>query len=90
MTWLETVERAFVNLGGSAVYSDLFREIGRLRGRALTKNQKSNVCLTIQCRSSESRMNERRKRRPYVFYSVGGLGSGHWGLLGKKGKSKRR
>ena len=48
MPMLELVERAFVNLGGDAVYADLYKEIGRLRGRGLTKTQKGHVRVVVQ------------------------------------------
>jgi hypothetical protein len=88
MTYLDDIERAFINLGGDAPYDDLYREVGRIRGRALTEVQKGNVRLTIQRHSKDSEMDERRKRPPYIFRSIGGLGSGHWGVRTKGGSER--
>jgi hypothetical protein len=84
MTWLETTEQAFANLGGEALYADLFPEIERLSGHVLSRNQKCIVYGTVESHSEDSCLAEKYKQHPIVFYSVGGLGSGHWGLISRR------
>lgn len=84
MELVDTIEMAMLNLGGDALYEDLYREIGRIRGHGLTENQEGHVRYVIQKHSEDSQMNPNRKRTP-LFYSVGGLGSGHWGLIRMRG-----
>jgi hypothetical protein len=82
MPLVDTIELAMANLGGDAPYSTLYKEVGRLRRRELTENEEAHVRLVIQTHSVESEVDARRKQAP-LFFSVGGLGSGHWGLLRK-------
>ena len=54
MAWLDFVECSFVNLGGVAGYPDLYPEIGRLKGRSLSRVNKA----TFAKRSNESRLTQ--------------------------------
>lgn len=77
MTWLEYIIQAFENLGGIATYSQLYKEIKKIRENNLCNNWKAVIRATIERHSSDSStFNGKRD----IFYSVDGLGKGLWGL----------
>ncbi len=80
MTQLEIVVIAFKNLGGKAMYSDIYAEYERIIGRTLTYGQRAGIRKTIESHSSDSRV---FKGRDDIFYSVLGIGNGMWGLREK-------
>jgi hypothetical protein len=78
MQWIDYVVQAMENLGGEAAYSELYAEIGHLKGGNLTKSWKATVRNTVECYSSDS--DNWTSSRKDLFYSVGGKGSGRWAL----------
>lgn len=76
MTWVDYIIKAFRNLGGEAGYDDLYAELGRLKGRLLTKTQQATVRKEIERKSSDS---DNYDKTEDLFYSCG-KGSGRWGL----------
>src|SRR4051812_40015672 len=79
--WLDDIVTAFCNLGGTAKYADLYAEIERIRPGPLPSNWRSTVRERIERHSSDSRAGLQAGEAD-LFYSVGGIGSGHWGLRG--------
>ena len=77
MTVLENIVQALKNLGGSAYYSDIYKEYERISGVSLTAGRKAGIRKCIEDHSSDS-LNF--KNKDDIFYSVDGLGSGYWGL----------
>jgi hypothetical protein len=80
-TWLDDILTAFGNLGGTARYRDLYDEIERIRTAPLAANWQATVRERIERHSSESTAGKHAEA-PDLFYSVGGIRSGHWGLRG--------
>jgi hypothetical protein len=76
--WRARIIEAFQNLGGDAKYRALYAELGKQRAKPLTPNERAGVRREIENHSSCS-MNW-RPWRPDLFFSLAGLGSGHWGL----------
>jgi hypothetical protein len=74
--WLEDIVTAPENLGGSASYRELYEEVRRLRGNDLPMSWQETIRRTIQDHSSDSE----GFRGNDIFHSIGGLGSGTWGL----------
>jgi len=64
------------NLGGSAMYKDLYDEVYRIRGGDVPRTFEDVIRRTIQTHSSDSN----GFGGPDLFRSVDGLGGGHWGL----------
>lgn len=77
-TWLEDVIEYVRELGGSAHYSDLYAHIEANPHRHLPKEWQAIVRRTIEEHSSDSDAWDRR--RPDLFRSVDGKGSGRWAL----------
>ena len=77
MTWSDLIERAFLNLGGESGYPVLYSEVGRLKGRQLSRIDKATVRKEIERKSSDSDIWQGKED---LFRSVGGKGSGIWGL----------
>ncbi len=75
--WLDDINVAMNNLGGSASLQELYLELERILIVAkLTDSWKSTVRNTIECHSSDS---DNFKGND-IFYSVNGKGNGVWGL----------
>ena len=77
MTVYETIVQALKNLGGTAYYSDIYIEYERISNAPLTAGKKAGIRKCIEDNSSDS---SNYKGKNDTFYSVDGLGSGHWGL----------
>lgn len=75
-SWVQDIVQAMTNLGGSARYKDLYDEVYRIRGGQVPKSFVNVVRRTIQNHSSDSD----GFRGVNLFYSVEGIGEGHWGL----------
>jgi hypothetical protein len=75
-SWVQDIVSAFENLGGTARYNELYEEVSRLRGGELPSSWQAIIRQTIETHSSHSR----NFKGNDLFYSVGGIGSGHWGL----------
>ena len=77
-TWLDWIVEAMRQLGGSAAYEDLYHQIQLIHTGPLSKEWKASVRKTIENNSSDS--DNFREGNQDVFKSVGGKGSGYWGL----------
>jgi hypothetical protein len=77
--WIQDIVSAFENLGGTAHYGDLYEEVSRIRTSELPRSWQAIIRQSVESHSSHSR----NFRGNDLFYSVGGLGSGHWGLRGR-------
>lgn len=77
-TWLEWIVEAMTALGGSALYEDLYYRISIIHPGPLTRQWKATVRRTIECHSSDSDNFKENNRD--IFRSLGGKGSGYWGL----------
>jgi hypothetical protein len=75
-SWVQDIVIALENLGGSARYSELYEEVSSIKDGALPRSWQAIVRQSIESHSSDSRV----FRGHDLFYSVGGIGSGHWGL----------
>lgn len=82
--WKDDIIQALNELGGQAVYADLYPVIERIRinsGHKLTDKWKQTVQGTIEENSPDSL--KFKEGREAVFYSVSGLGKGTWALFQK-------
>lgn len=82
-SWLEVIQKALEELGGHAKYADLYDKIEemQLRDFSKIKSIKQPVQGTIQSYSSDSTVFKYKGDKDKdIFYSVNGIGSGHWGL----------
>jgi len=77
-SWREWIVAAFRELGGSATYEQLYERIRLIRPGPFTSEWKATVRRTIETYSSDSE--NYSPGNPDLFSSIGGLGSGHWGL----------
>ena len=77
MTQVEYIVQTMRNLGGTATYSQLYKEYEIVSGIVLTPGKKAGIRKSIEDRSSDS-LNFKGKND--LFYSVHGIGSGAWGL----------
>ena len=78
MRWVDYIKSALENLGGWATYDDLYAELKRIRQDNFTQSWKATVRNSVESNSSDSE--NWSPKRPDLFYSVNGLGSGVWGL----------
>jgi hypothetical protein len=77
--WLDDILRAFSILGGKAFYKELYREIGKIRGHPLSSDEKADIRKEIERHSSDSKIWQKaKKKRPDLFYSLGGIRRGYW------------
>lgn len=83
-TWLEDIVTALTNLGGKARYRELYPEIRRIRSAAYPLRGDETIRRTIEEHSSDS---EYFAGRGDIFYSVDGIGKGHWGLRALLGQA---
>lgn len=77
--WLDEIQAAMTDLGGDASYSDLNQRIQERNNIDLSsrKDWRAQVRGTIERFSSDSKVFAGKSD---IFYSVGGIRSGHWGL----------
>jgi hypothetical protein len=75
-SWVQDIVSAFENLGGKAKYRELYEEVSRIRGNSLPQSWQAIIRQSVESHSSDSR----NFKGNDLFYSVGGIGSGHWGL----------
>jgi hypothetical protein len=75
-SWVQDIISAFENLGGTARYRELYEEVSRIRGGELPESWQAIIRQSVESHSSHSR----NFKGNDLFYSVGGIGSGHWGL----------
>lgn len=79
-TWIDSIVEAFQALGGDSDYDSLYNTVRIIRenkGLSVTNKYKNTIRRAIQEYSSDS---DSFKHRANIFVSVGGKGSGHWGL----------
>lgn len=82
-SWLDSVKKAFANLGGEAKYKDLYREVKKIRlsqNLILTSEWRASVRATIENYSEDS-ANFCGKN---IFQK---LGYGYWGIIDSKDKN---
>lgn len=80
MEWWRSVETALSNLGGSASLKRIYDEVRTVRERqndTLPRSFEAIVRRELEYNSSDS---TNWKQRRNLFYSVDGIGAGHWGL----------
>lgn len=77
MTYKETIMKAIGILGGHAYLSDIYTTFLNIYEGDLPKSWKANIRAIIEDNSSDS---IRYKGSEDLFYSVDGVGKGHWGL----------
>jgi hypothetical protein len=75
-TWLEDVLSAIDARGGTATLSQIYEEVAKVRS-TMPRTFKKTIQRTIHTYSSDS---ESWNKRADLFYSVGGIRNGMWGL----------
>jgi len=83
--WIEEIVKAIEELGGEANYPEIYGWFEKNTERELPPSWKAIIRRNIEENSSDSTAFLGKNN---LFYSVGGLGSGKWGLK-KKSISKR-
>lgn len=79
-SWVNDIIEALNILGGDAKYNDIYQKTEKIRiskNRSHPPSIKATIRRTVEDHSSESA----NFRGVDVFYSIAGLGKGHWGLL---------
>lgn len=77
MAWKDEIVEALKALGGKAKYEDIYAYIEKNTARELTAQWKASVRNAMETYSSDS-YNFNNKED--LFFSVGGIGNGVWGL----------
>lgn len=77
MTYKEKVIESLKELGGHAYLNDIYKVFERISGEELPESYKAIVRATLEKSSSDSTVFDRKDD---LFYSVDGIGNGHWGL----------
>lgn len=77
MAWKDEIVEALKALGGKARYEDIYAYIEKNTSRELTPQWKASVRNAMETFSSDS-YNFNNKED--LFFSVGGIGNGNWGL----------
>lgn len=77
-TWLEDIRQVFEAVGGEVHYSELYEELGRIRGRRLSRTDQATVRKEVERFSSDSK--NWKEGRPDLFRSTRGKGNGFWSL----------
>jgi len=77
-TWRQDIIAVMEELGGDASNADIYAQLALRRRRPLSEEDKVAVRTAIRSHSSDS--DTWTSKRPDLFYSVGGKGSGRWGL----------
>lgn len=79
-TRLDQIIESMRSRGGEASLDQIYRDVELQDDKALTSGQQGGIRKEIEKHSSDSDNWERYGRQEDLFYSVGGLGSGVWGL----------
>jgi hypothetical protein len=74
-TWLEDVIKTYKQLGGTAHYSSVYKEIENIRS-SLPNSYQAIIRRIVESHSSDSEVYNGND----IFYSVEGIGNGVWGL----------
>lgn len=77
MSWKDEIIKGLQALGGQSNYQDLYAYIEKHTSMSLTKEWKASVRNAMETFSSDSKNYNGTED---LFYSVGGIGSGVWGL----------
>lgn len=77
MTYKEAIIEALKQLNGHAYLRDIYQKFIEIYDGTLAQNWEANIRATIEDNSSSSK---RYKHADDLFYSVEGMGNGHWGL----------
>ena len=77
-TWRQDIIAVMEELGGDGSNADIYARLELRRRRPLSEEDKAAVRREIRAHSSDS--DTWTGKRPDLFYSVGGKGSGRWGL----------
>lgn len=77
MTYKEAIIEALKQLNGHAYLKDIYQKFIEIYDGTFAQNWKANIRATIEDNSSSSK---RYKHADDLFYSVEGMGNGHWGL----------
>lgn len=78
MTYKEKIIEALKQLGGHAYLSDIYEAFEKLSGDiTLPSSYKAIIRSMLERNSSDSTVFDGKEN---LFYSVDGIGSGHWGL----------
>lgn len=77
-TWCDWIVQALTDLGGEATYDSLYQRLKEIRPGPFSPEWKATVRGTVECFSSDS--DNYISTYPDLFRSVGGIGSGRWGL----------
>ena len=75
-TWLEDVEKALENIGGTGKLSDIYQEVRNIRPKPHIASFEDTIRGCLERHSSDSQAFEGND----VFFSVEGIGFGVWGL----------
>ena len=76
MTYIEAVVKALQQLNGHAYLKDIYNNFPNIYDKPLGENWKAVIRATLEINSSDSDAFKGKD----LFYSVEGLGNGHWGL----------
>ena len=83
MTYKEAVIKALQQLNGHAYLKDIYSNVANIYDKPLGKNWKAVIRATLEINSSDSDAFNGED----LFYSVEGLGNGHWGLRNFESKT---
>lgn len=79
MTYKEKVILVLKNLGGHAYLNDIYQEFKKIsKGETLAETYQASIRATLERNSKDS---EAYDHKHNLFYSVDGIGNGHWGLI---------
>lgn len=76
--WLDWIVEAMRELDGKAYYPDLYKQIEKNHPGPLSREWKATVRRTVETYSSDS--DNYKESNKDIFKSIGGKGSGYWGL----------
>ena len=77
MTYKEKVIESLKELGGHAYLNDIYKVFEKISDEELPESYKAIVRATLEKNSSDSTVFDGKDD---LFYSVDGIGNGHWGL----------
>ncbi len=77
MTYKEKVIESLKELGGHAYLNDIYEVFEKISDEELPESYKAIVRATLEKNSSDSTVFDGKDD---LFYSVDGIGNGHWGL----------
>jgi len=78
MNYTEAIVEALERLGGHAYLRDIYEEFQNVYSGELSKTWQNSLRAAIERNSADSNAFDGKES---IFYSVDGLGNGHWGLV---------